>query len=640
MFSRIGALSLCALFAAFCAGGARAEFKKGESAPAIKATDINGKEVDLDSIVQQERDLVILFFFSPQTGEAMAKKLWSLDQRYGGKELEIIALGMKEDEAALKAFADSLKISYYVINSANIGQSDWLTQVNTLPTTLFVIPNADKTIERVILGGGAADANAITKVAEYLFRQQKLDSAAAIADEAKASGEDAAGAGAVKAHILTEQGKLDEAEKEFEALDSKAGLALVAKERGDFEGAVKLADEAGNDALAKTVKGEALQEQGQKEAAAEVLQEATQAPAAADWQKSDALNASGRAQQELGKRDEAIQQYQQAVELDPLNVIALSNESAVHRETGTPEALAKAEQLLEQATSIRETDQFVAILQQQIQRELQQANDLERQKLITENIKDLGERIRVMRQEGTSASILDPWSSRPLVLALFPDPAGSTAFFERAGTEVVLQRELESQLQTSGAVGVVEREMLDKLLQELNLGSSELASADTQRSLGQVLSAGTLGFVQFARMGNQKLMYIRGINSETSGVEFTVSKPVNEENPLETVEQLKAELVDKLTTKRELKGVIADASDEQNVFINLGAKHGVKVGQEFTVLEEGPGKKVGGKTLPGVQKPVAKLQVISVEPDSAICTLSNKREGATIGPETKFKGTI
>ena len=89
------ALWITALFAiAPLLGEAQEQFLKGEPAPDIEAADLHNKPVDMDAIIKEGRDLVILFFFTPRSGEEMALKLATLDTRYGGRELEIIALGL------------------------------------------------------------------------------------------------------------------------------------------------------------------------------------------------------------------------------------------------------------------------------------------------------------------------------------------------------------------------------------------------------------------------------------------------------------------------------------------------------------------------------------------------------------------
>ncbi len=607
---------------------AEAQLAQGKPAPAIKTMDIFGKSVDLDAIAQQQPYLIILYFFSVDTGEEIAAKLRLLDTKYGKDKVKIVALGMKNDEAALKDFAQRLNIQYAVVDTAGMKDAAWIQEVTAPPLTLFI--TADKTIERVLVGGGSGQAQILKEVAENLYQQRKAE-ALAVADEAVAAGENPKAAGELKGFIYMADGKLDEAQKEFGQIDSKSGLAAVALEQGKTDEAIKIAAEAPNDGYAQTVKAEALLKDGKADEAAATLQTAVEQPAA-NWQKSEAVNLQGRVQQQQGNADAAIGTYQKAVALDHYNVVALSNEGAAHREKGD---LKKAEETLQKAAAVR-SDDLTALMLKQVREELQQANDVKRGELIRSQIADLSKRFQEMKQ-AAAGKPSDSWTTRPLVVALLPSAANASVFFERAGTDVVLQREIEARLQANEGISVVERQMLDKLLQELNLGSSELANPDTQRRLGQVLSAGYLGFIDFGRMGKDLMMYVRMVDTETTAIAMQTSQPVNEGNPSLTVDAVAGELVNKLAGGREVQGLIADASDENAVLINLGQKHGVKVGQEFTVYVEGDPVEVGGKVIAHRQKAVGKLTVTSVEPEYSVCKVTNKREGAALAKEMKIK---
>jgi len=614
---------------------AQAEFANNAPAPVIVAQDIRGQEVNINSLVETEPYVVIIHFFSVATGEEVAQRLRFLDERYGKEKIQIIALGFREDEVTLRRFAEDLDIHYYIIDTNRISDATWMDSVDVLPMTLFVHPDPDLVITRVIKGGGRARAEVLRSLAESLYRtQQDPDMAVELADEAAKDPESTAEAREMKGYILASQGKLDEAEQEFGEIDSKTGLAAVAKERGDLEQAVALAEQAGDDPYAQVVKGQALMAQGRVVEAAAALEQAGEPTA--EWQQSDVFNAQGRVQQELGNHDAAVERYQNAVAIDPLNVIALSNEGAAHRAKGDPESLQRAQELLETAASRAGNDQLVVAALHQVTQELRRAADVERRNLIRSQIQNLGERYREM-QTDPDALPVDDWSSRPLVMAFLPSDRGTPVFFERAGTDVVLQRELEASLQQDGRVQIVEREMLDLLLQELDLGSSELASGDTQRRLGQVLSAGMLGFMDFAMVGDEKQLYLRAVDSETTGIVFQASQPINERQPLLAVQALTQKLLESFTADRELKGLVIEATSEDMVIINLGANHGVVAGQEFTVLEDDAPLEINGRIVAHRQRPVAKLTITDLEPEYAIGAISNKREGAEIARTMKVR---
>lgn len=616
-----------------CTMSSRADFFEGDPVPEIQAQDIFGKSVNLNEILEKNPDLVILFFFTPDNGKAIAAKLQALKRLYNSDALSIIALGMESDKAALQSFADGLKIQYFLLADEQVKTAEWYKNVNQLPLTLFV-HTPERKIERVLRGAGTEQANILKEVAENLFQQRKTDKASAVVASALENGEDATAVKELNGHILVAEGKLDEAEKEFGEIGADAGLAKVALERGDLEGAIAAADKAGDSGYAQAVKGEALIKSGELEQA-----EASLAAAASseipEWQKSEAVNAQGRLAQANGDIDKAVEQYAKAQSLDQYNVEALSNEGSAYRERGGEKDLALAKETLEKAAAIR-PDEMTNLMLQQVKTELEEANDIKKGELIKSLITDLSKRYEELKAKG-EAEPTDDWTSRPVVLAFLPGETKGKIVFDRAGTDMVLQREIEVQAQGKNGIQVVERIMLDKLLQELNLGSSELASGDTQRRLGQVLSAGHLGFIDFAQVGADTMLYLRLIDSETTGIFFQASQKIDDSKPTETVSAVVNALAEKLTSSEPLQGLIADAAANDAVIINLGKKHGVKEGLEFKILQDGDPIEVGGKVIAHRQKPVGKLTLTTVEEDYAIGTASNLAEGVTLAKEMKVQ---
>jgi len=115
------------------------------------------------------------------------------------------------------------------------------------------------------------------------------------------------------------------------------------------------------------------------------------------------------------------------VAIDPLNVVALSNEGAAHREKGD---LQKATEVLEKAKTVRD-DELVTLMLQQVQQELKEANDVKRGELIRAQINDLRERYDALKAAGKDKPI-DEWTSPPLVLAFLPSINAQPAFLAAA----------------------------------------------------------------------------------------------------------------------------------------------------------------------------------------------------------------
>jgi len=605
--------------------------EKGETVPDFKAVDIEGKEVDLDKMIASDPQpsLIIIFFFTSNTGQEIAVKLRRLDLLYGkDNKLKIVAVGWKEEEDALSAFAKEYNIEYHVLKDTP--ELAAYGPFTTLPRTFIV--TTEKKVLSSLSGSGEAEANLIHSIAQGFFQQRKLEEAKALADESIKAGENEKEARNLKGFALTAEGKLDEAEAEFGQIGSKEGLAKVALEKGEYDKAIEIADEADDESgYADTIKGSALMQSGKLDEAVSVLEVAATKPAA-DWQQSEARNAIGRAQQEMGNSDDAITNYQEAVALDPYNVIALSNEGSALRNKGD---LKKAAEVLEKAQTIRDDD-LVTLMLQQIQQDMKEANDIKRGELIRSQINDLRARYEELKAAGKDKPI-DEWTSPAMVLAFLPSDKPSV-FFERAGTDIVLRRELEAKLQASDNIQVVEREVLDKLLQELNLGSSEVADPDTQLQLGKVLSARMLGFVDFAKIGSDTKMYLRLVDTETTSIAAQFTETVNKYDKIDSlVDKLVADVLTKIVNGRQLQGLIADPVADDNVIINLGKGHGVKVGQTFTVIKEGAPIEAGGKILGYREEKMAMLEVTQVEDQYAICKVVKKNDGAQLAKNMKIR---
>lgn len=616
-YSNLIFAAAAAMLAMPCSHGASLE--KGSPAPLIKGIDIAGQPFDLDAVLTADHPpaLCIALLFKVGSGEELADKLRRLDEKYGRELLQVVALGVEADRAELQAFAERMGIRYHILDSASLEDSAWLDEVSTLPMTLFVQCDASRRIERVIAGGGDTRAQLLREIAENLYQQRRSETLA-VADLAIEAGEDEASARELKGFYLSDTGRLDEAAQEFNAIASDTGLAQLALARGDYNEAATLAAKS-DDPFAAALAGEAKLREGKPDAAAEVLGEASVGELPA-WKSSRLLTAQARAAQEQGQDAAALAKYEQAIAIDPYNVTALSNESVVHQKAGGAEDLSKAREALEQAAGVREDPVVEAMLRQVIAKQ-EQATDVQRNARVREQIAALKERYAALKASG--AADADSWTSKKMVMALLQG-GGQWAYFEQAGAPIAIQRDLESALAASGKTGIVEREQIEALLQELDLGSSELASADTQRTLGRVLSAQYLAFLDFAQVGAAKRLYLRLVDTETTAIAFQQSFPVDDADPLAVV-QPATDAVTQFLAGRELHGLVEEAGAEGEVVINLGTSHGVREGMAFNVLAD--------------SRPIAKLKVTLADESISVCETTHKRDGSVVEKDQKVKSS-
>lgn len=609
-------------------------FVKNEKFPIFSGQDIRGEEVSISNYSDKSEPIIVLFLFSTKTGEEMATKLSVLDLQYGGRKLEIIGIACKDSEENIKQFADRLDLKFKIIPEQKLSNNSWMNKIDVLPMVLFVVP-PDMVIERILRGGGH-QLSLLKETAELFYRKKDFDTAnqmlnTPVPDEDKNTNVSQE-LQELKGYILSEQGKTDEAEKEFGAINAYAGLAKIAYMKGDYQKAIEYADQAPNDGYAQTVKGMALSKLGKIEEAKTILENNAD-KAKYDWMKAENLNAQGRISQEIGDDTKALQNFEQAISIDPLNVVALSNKAVVHEKKGD---LEKAKEVLTEASK-RGSDQIIQLLLQQVTEQIQKNNDAQRQKIIQDQITQLTNRFKELKASGVTME--NTWDTKPPVIAFLK--GNTNILFDRAGIDIAFQRELEKTVRSRlSPMQVVEREMLDKLLQELQLGSSDLASAETQKQLGKVLSAGILGFIEFTSLGKSPMVYVRLVDTETTEIIAQCSSILNENDIISTIQKIIEEMEQSLKERnKNIKGTIISV-DGNITTVNLGKSHGLKEGCVLIVLQQGEPIEVNGKKIGFRQVPIGKIEVQEVENDYSTGTLTLTKQDAKVEKGMKVKGSI
>jgi tetratricopeptide (TPR) repeat protein len=430
---------------------------------------------------------------------------------------------------------------------------------------------------------------------------------------------------AERAYELLRQGQTDDAERIFRALAASShpevvwmgreGQAEVQLLRGDTGAALAEANDiiarAPTRSAAYLIRGRALAASGQAQAGQAALMQAAGSQTSADfgWQKSSAMVAVGNT---LRRQDPqaAIKSYERATRENPQSVEALSNLAVALNETGQAP---RAKALLERAQALDPADAMTAALLRQTQEALADEQDRARQQYVDDAVKDLAARFRSPAARPAGAGSPDDWTSPALAVSVLPfqdqtlPGAGS-----RIGLETLVQQELIRELQARGFT-IVERRLLDKVLAEIKLGSSELADADTQIKLGKVLAARLMVSGTLSSQGNSVNAAVRAIDTETTQLAMVRSErgaaPFNPAQLASTVAQAVAQTVQ---DKYPLKGRIVTVEGERAI-INLGKKHGVAIGQAFNVLSRGEPIELNGRILGYKENKVAQVTVTEVQ---------------------------
>lgn len=423
---------------------------------------------------------------------------------------------------------------------------------------------------------------------------------------------------------LLRKGQLDEADKIFRALAGvsthpevalmgREGLAEILLARGNAQGALAEANAiiAGSPArsAAYLIRGRALAASGQVADSAAALQQAAAPQTQADfsWQKAKALVAVGNLQR-AGDPKAAVQTYQQAAKEDRQSVEALSNLAVALNQTGQG---SQAKAVLERAQALDPQDPMTAALLRQVRENLAAEQDGAKQKFIDDSVRELA--ARLAQPAAKSSAPADDWTSPVLAITVLPfQDRTLESLTGRIGFESLLQEALIGELQARGYT-LVERRLLDKLLAEVKLGSSQLADQGAQIRLGRILAARLMVSGVLNSQGNQLAAALRAIDTETTQLALVRTETTpSPADPARLAAAMAQQIARTVAEKYPLKGRVA-ALDGSRVIINLGKKHGVKAGQSFNVLTRGEPIELNGRVLGYKENRIARLTVTEVD---------------------------
>jgi tetratricopeptide (TPR) repeat protein len=423
---------------------------------------------------------------------------------------------------------------------------------------------------------------------------------------------------------LLRQRKFDAAEREFRtlaqspntevALMGQEGLAEALLARGNPQAALAEANAIIAKAPARSapylIRGRALAVEGRARDSAASFQTAADPKTSADfwWQKAGALVAVGNDQRKQDPKL-AVKTYERAAREDPKSVDALSNMAVALNESGDPQ---RARAALEKALAIDPKDAVAAALMRQVRDSLAERDDLARQRYVDDTVKELSARFR--NPPAKSAPPADDWTSPALALTVLPFADQSLASLTggRIGVDALIQQALIQELQARGYT-IVERRLLDKLMNEINLGSSALADPDTQIRLGRVLAARLMVSGTLTGDAAGSAVAVRAIDTETTRLALVRSEPAADPvDPAQVAAKIADDIARTIKDKYPLKGRVVEMDGERAI-INLGRKQGVVAGQTFNVLGPPVPIEMNGRVLGYKDAKVAQVTVSQVD---------------------------
>jgi tetratricopeptide (TPR) repeat protein len=597
----------------FIGSFAEAGLQKGEPSPVFS-----------ELTAMQKKPMVLLYFFQLNSKPSVAgfEHLRELYQEYEKAGIGILAIS-KDNLSALNQYFEKNPVPFKIIPDDGTVFGQYGVKI-ILPVT-YILGTGGRVSDR-FEGGGASSYQMMTTVAQHSLDLKKTQFARAVYAKVLKSDPENITAKAGIANAYFNEGKLDQAKEEYtrialltspDAILGKEGLVKTYLKEGDKEKALQIAtqikSERPENGLVYLIKGNILAEKGNPEEALAQYAKATDGKMNADSQTAEAYNNAGRIYSEQGEYALAEKMYQNAVVYNPFSAEILTNRGVLYEKQGQPQ---KAKALYEDALSADPEDAIAKSLGKRIDAHLNFQEDMEKQKRIDTLVTDLSAQYQKIK-EGKQAppdAATDPWSSRPLTLAFFgiKTTGGVREGITDAIQHEITQNILEVALPLNGRVQVVDREIMDKLLAELKLGSSDLADPETALRLGKLLSARLMITGHLYMVDEGLRLNLRLIDPETSAIK-TVYASEKETTLTDLSSKTALTLNQRIIALYPLQGKIASVEGPNQVIINLGTRHGVNKGMNLKIIEEGEPIVLNGKMLGLKKRGIGAVEITNVE---------------------------
>jgi len=179
--------------------------------------------------------------------------------------------------------------------------------------------------------------------------------------------------------------------------------------------------------------------------------------------------------------------------------------------------------------------------------------------------------------------ITDEWTTQPLTMVLMDVTSSGETGDDNLKRLAGL---LSLALQNEKRVTMVEREILDKLLAELKLSTSDLADPMTSLKIGKVLSARVMITGSIIPENRGPVVVLRLIDTETTAVRKVISaESTSREIDMDTVNKLGDQILEWVLADVPLQGMITSVTGAR-CQVNLGQMHGLKNGDVLEVLSD------------------------------------------------------
>jgi hypothetical protein len=272
------------------------------------------------------------------------------------------------------------------------------------------------------------------------------------------------------------------------------------------------------------------------------------------------------------------------------------------------------------AAALRPDDPLIQRLLHASQEAETLAQDRARQERVDRLVEELTQRYRqgdVVRPQAEA----DEWTSRPLTLWFVGlDRRGRVSF--REGEDKFFIDRLTDMLEEQARVRPVERDILEKILEELRLSTSALAGSQTALRLGHLLSARLIATGSIATVGTEWQLTVRIVETETSAVSASIQQSFPLSHPIrEAADPVGKQLSEKLLHRYPLRARVLDVGNGE-VTLNVGAVDGAVPGLRLQLFRE---------NTRGLREDVAEVELVEVEEKRSRAKLLRERVPVEVG---------
>jgi hypothetical protein len=233
--------------------------------------------------------------------------------------------------------------------------------------------------------------------------------------------------------------------------------------------------------------------------------------------------------------------------------------------------------------------------------EITKESPAEKQKRIDELVASLISKYQEDQRAGGEKTVVTEGSRIPTLVFLNIKALGVNEIEK----EYILSKVTES-LHFSRRIQVVERAVLDKLLEELKLSSSQLADPTTALRIGRILSAQMMATGSIMRDKNDWQVNLRLIETETTSIKAAITQSVQAKDTEVVAEGFGQNILSKIREIYPLQGTVL-SFDKNTVVLDIGAKDGVTVGLKMKVLSK----------TEGIGAEIGRLEIISIDEDTS-----------------------